>query len=149
MDHLTHEERTALRAATEALTTIRQLTSRGPVDDTTRAVIHDLADAFHNIPEHCAGEPEQRAANSFLLKSGIEQAQINYRHHGLKSRILPPLSLVVARPAAPPQNQSDLMKQYGHLPARMFSQLFKPTGKVVLGEDTPRRVVQPDNKEQP
>lgn len=128
MDNLTIEERSALRAASEALTLIRQL-ARGPITEESQAVIHDLAEAFHNIPEHFAGSGEQRSANAFLLKLGIEQAQIAYRHHGLKSQHLAPLPITVERSAPATQQKSDMMQQHGHLPARIFAKLFKPTDK--------------------
>lgn len=105
------------------------MTSRGPVDEKTRAIIYDLADAFHNIPELCAGQAEQRAANSSLLKSGIEQAQVTYRHYGMKSKHLPPLPLVEQPPEAPPQTPDEFMKQIACYPARMMSSFFKPTDK--------------------
>jgi hypothetical protein len=128
MENLTIEERNAHRAASEAFTLIRQL-ARGPITKESQTIIHDLADAFHNIPEFFAGPFEQRSANAFLLKSGIEQAQMAYRHHGLKSQHLPPLPIKVEDIAPATQQKADLIQQYGNLPARLFTKLFKPTDK--------------------
>lgn len=127
LNELNDEERRALRAAAEALVIIRQF-SRGPISEENRKIINDLADAFHNIPELCAAPAAQREANSFLLRSGIEQAQIAYRHHGIRSSHLPPLSIEVKQAIVVEGQTSSLVEKFGHLPGRIFAQLFKPVG---------------------
>lgn len=85
---LNETEQTALRAASEAFVLIRMLTAR-PMSSEAWKVVHDVADAFHNVPEHCAAPAQQRAANAFLLESGLRRAIDAYNKHGLASRNLP------------------------------------------------------------
>jgi hypothetical protein len=85
---LNETERTALRAASEAFVLIRLLTSRPMTPDAWKA-IHDMADAFHNVPEYCAGPAQQRAANSFLLEAGLRHGVDAFDKHGLASSHLP------------------------------------------------------------
>ncbi len=87
---LTTQERLALDATAEALAMIRSLAS-GPIGDDNRKAIFELADAFINIPAHAAGPAEQRAANAFLLSSGIDQARRAHKQHRLQSQHLAPL----------------------------------------------------------
>lgn len=85
---LSKTEQSALRAASEAFVLIRRLTSQ-PLSREGRQVIHDLADAFHNIPEYCAGSVDDRKETAFLLEAGISDAIEANKKHGLSSRHLP------------------------------------------------------------
>lgn len=85
---LNETEQTALRAASEAFVLIRMLTAR-PMSPEGWKIIHDMANAFHNIPDYCAVPAQQRTANAFLLESGLRQAIDAYNKHGLASRHLP------------------------------------------------------------
>jgi hypothetical protein len=85
---LNEAEQTALRAASEAFVLIRMLTAR-PMTPEAWQVVHDMANAFHNVPEYCAGPAQQRAANSFLLEAGLRQGIDAFDKHGLGSRHLP------------------------------------------------------------
>ncbi|MEM8515382.1 hypothetical protein RCH14_004743 [Massilia sp. MP_M2] len=85
---LNETERTALRAASEAFVLIRMLTAR-PMTPEAWKVIYDMADAFHNIPEYCAGPVQQRAASRFLLEAGLRQGVDAFDKHQLVSHHLP------------------------------------------------------------
>lgn len=85
---LNETEQAALRAASEAFVLIRMLASR-PMTSEAQQVIRDMADAFHNIPAHCAGQAEQRQANAFLMEAGIRDAIRAHNKHGLASSHLP------------------------------------------------------------
>lgn len=84
MTTLNDRERLALQLTSEALTTIRRLATR-PITREGQQAIHDLADAFHNIPALAAGGPESRDANRFLLDHTLADAPEVYRRHGLTS----------------------------------------------------------------
>ncbi|MDQ1817789.1 hypothetical protein RBA41_31260 [Massilia sp. CCM 9210] len=85
---LNETEQTALRAASEAFVLIRMLTAR-PMSPEAQQIIHDMADAFHNVPEQCAGGAEQRKANAFLIQAAVRNGVKAYNKHGLASRHLP------------------------------------------------------------
>lgn len=85
---LSETEQSALRAASEAFVLIRMLASR-PMTSDAQQIIRDMADAFHNIPAHCAGPAEQRQANAFLIEAGIRNAIRAHNKHGLASSHLP------------------------------------------------------------
>ena len=85
---LDETEQTALSAASEAFVLIRMLTA-GPMSPEAWKIVHDMADAFHNVPDYCAGPAQQRIANAFLLESGLRMAIDAYNKHGLASRHLP------------------------------------------------------------
>lgn len=85
---LSETEQTALRAASEAFVLIRMLTAR-PMSTEAQQIIHDMANAFHNVPEHCAGGAAQRKANAFLIEAAVRDAAKAYNKHGLASKHLP------------------------------------------------------------
>ncbi|NTB05884.1 hypothetical protein [Agrobacterium tumefaciens] len=85
---LDETEQIALRAASEAFVLIRLLTVRAMSPESWK-IIHDVADAFHNVPDHCAAPAQQRTANAFLLESGLRRAIDAYNKHGLASQHLP------------------------------------------------------------
>jgi hypothetical protein len=85
---LNETERTALRAASEAFVLIRMLTARPMTPEALKA-IHDMADAFHNVPDYCAMPAQQRAANSFLLEAGLRHGIDAFDKHGHGSCHLP------------------------------------------------------------
>lgn len=85
---LNETEQSALRAASEAFVLIRMLASR-PMSSEAQQIIRDMANAFHNIPAHCAGSVEQRQANAFLIEAGIRDAISAHNKHGLASSHLP------------------------------------------------------------
>lgn len=124
-DYLSLEERKALRAVSEALVIIRTLAQQ-PMTEAKQAAIHDLADAFHNIPDHLATIGQHREANAFLLDAGIERARTVYHQHGFRSQHLPPFEpSPAAEIESPPP--SDFMALIGAYPGRLLANFFKPT----------------------
>ncbi|GAB2880973.1 hypothetical protein GCM10027277_57570 [Pseudoduganella ginsengisoli] len=85
---LNETEKSALRAASEAFLLIRMLASR-PMSGEAQQIIRDMADAFHNVPVHCAGSVEQRQANAFLIEDAIRDAIRAQNKYGLVSSHLP------------------------------------------------------------
>lgn len=78
---LSKMEQIALHGASEALVIIRKLAS-APITPESQKAIRDLADAFHNVPAHCAGPAQQRQANAFLIDAALRHATKACVEHG-------------------------------------------------------------------
>lgn len=78
---LNEKERIALHGVSEALVLIRNLAA-APFSTESLKIIHDLADAFHNVPAHCAGPEQQRDANAFLIEAAMRNAAKTCLDHG-------------------------------------------------------------------
>lgn len=89
---LSKTEQIALHGASEALVIIRKLAS-SPITPESQKAIYDLADAFHNVPAHCAGPAQQREANAFLIDAALRHAARICLEHGFTfTPALPALS---------------------------------------------------------
>lgn len=76
---MTQQEREALQLVTDSLVEIRLLTS-GKVRDLPVLLIHELADAVHNIPALVANkDPSERDALRFFLHSELRDVREVYR----------------------------------------------------------------------
>jgi hypothetical protein len=76
---MTQQEREALQLVTDSLVEIRMLTS-GTVREVPVLLIHELADAVHNIPALVANkDPSERDALQFLLHSELRDGREVYR----------------------------------------------------------------------
>jgi hypothetical protein len=80
-DTLSKTEQIALHGASDALVLIRSLAS-APITPESQKAIHDLADAFHNVPGHCAGQKQQREANTFLVDAALSNGAKTCLQHG-------------------------------------------------------------------
>jgi len=76
---MTKQEREALQLVTDILVEIRVLTS-GKVREVPVLLIHELADAVHNIPALVANkDSHERDALLFLLHSELREGREVYR----------------------------------------------------------------------
>lgn len=80
-DTLGKTEQIALHGASEALVLIRALAS-APIMSESQKAIRNLADAFHNVPAHCAGPKQQRGANTFRVDVAFPNAAKTCLEHG-------------------------------------------------------------------
>jgi hypothetical protein len=75
---LNDNERDALRLVSRVLVDIR-LACRGPVTPKVVRLIHDLADAVHNIPDvACRKTLQEHNDLKFLMDAGIRRVQETY-----------------------------------------------------------------------
>jgi len=80
MDALTEQEHVALRFLAHSLIQIRLLTRdlKRPLTAEVQRAIHDLADAWHNVPAVVA----DRSDKSSLIDGGIQEASAVYAREG-------------------------------------------------------------------
>lgn len=125
-DNMSAGERDALRAVSEALVIIRTLAQQ-PMTKAKQSAIHDLADAFHNIPAHLATFGQQRELNAFLLDAGVKRAQAVYHQYGFRSQYLAPVDPTQTNAESEKPAPSDFLTRMGNYPARMMANFFKST----------------------
>lgn len=123
-DNFSSDERDALRAVSEALVIIRSL-ARQPITKAKQSAIHDLADAFHNVPAHLATFGQQRELNAFLLDAGVKRARAVYHQYGFRSQYLASVDPTETTAESEKPATSDFLTRMGNYPARMMANFFK------------------------